>query len=311
MNWKIKCKVQNLVAGLPPSYSNAAYYWLQRQFGGLRRVNPVNQLRAGIAVCKWIEGVGRSPVGATFLEVGTGRRISTPIAFWLFGAERIITVDLNRYLKEELVKEDLAYMRENRAEIEDLFNGRIHDDRLSSLVSTTQGRGRLGDVMDLCGIEYMAPADATKLSLPSASIDFHASYTVLEHIPESGVKGILEEASRVLKDDGLLVHRIDYSDHFSHSDKSISPINFLQYDNVTWQKIAGNRYMYMNRLRVDDFEDLFESSGQKILRIESDENQAVRELLENGSIRVDKSFSGKSAVVLSITGSWIVSQRRA
>ncbi|MBE9058810.1 hypothetical protein [Sphaerospermopsis sp. LEGE 08334] len=44
--------------------------------------------------CKHIENVGQSPVGTTFLEVGTGRRINTPLGFWLLRAERIITVDL-------------------------------------------------------------------------------------------------------------------------------------------------------------------------------------------------------------------------
>ena len=32
-------------------------------------------------------------------EVGTGREIFTPIAFWLFGAKAVITVDLNKLLK--------------------------------------------------------------------------------------------------------------------------------------------------------------------------------------------------------------------
>ncbi|MFM6054304.1 MAG: hypothetical protein ACKPA7_22215 [Sphaerospermopsis kisseleviana] len=54
----------------------------------------MSRLQAGIETCKRIENVGQSPVGATFLEVGTGRRINTPLAFWLLIAERIITVDL-------------------------------------------------------------------------------------------------------------------------------------------------------------------------------------------------------------------------
>jgi hypothetical protein len=33
-------------------------------------------------------------------------------------------------------------------------------------------------------------------------------------------------------------------------------------------RYAGNKYMYMNRLRHDDFLDLFKSFGQKIIEVE-------------------------------------------
>ena len=137
MNWKLKAKIQNLVNSLPPSLSYPIYYWMQRNVGGLREdnLNPMSGLEAGIATCKRIEKIGRSFVGATFLEVGTGRRINTPLAFWLLGAERVITVDLNPYLKEELVKNDLDFIQKNKIEIQKLFEGRIFNDRLNSLLN--------------------------------------------------------------------------------------------------------------------------------------------------------------------------------
>jgi hypothetical protein len=60
---------------------------------------------------------------------------------------------------------------------------------------------------------------------------------------------------------GLFVHFIDHSDHFSHSDATISPINFLKHCESDWQGYAGNRYMYMNRLRHDDMIELIRESG--------------------------------------------------
>src|SRR3990170_3571870 len=106
MNWRLKARVQNAIALLPSSLSYSAYYWLQRHLGALRRVNPSSRLSAGMEVCKRIQNAGRSPVGSTFLEGGTGWRVNTPLAFWLAGAEKVITADLNPYLKEELVRED-------------------------------------------------------------------------------------------------------------------------------------------------------------------------------------------------------------
>jgi hypothetical protein len=69
----------------------------------------------------------------------------------------------------------------------------------------------------------------------------------------SGTEKIINEGNRILSEEGLFVHLIDCSDHFSHNDKSISRINFLQYNVTQWNKLAGNRYVYVNRLRHDDF----------------------------------------------------------
>ncbi len=70
--------------------------------------------RAGTTVVKLIEDHGRSACGSTFLEVGTGRRIGMPLTYWLLGADKVVTVDLNPYLKEELVRDDIAYIRNSR-----------------------------------------------------------------------------------------------------------------------------------------------------------------------------------------------------
>ena len=145
------------------------------------------------------------------------------------------------------------------------------------------------------------------LDIEPESVDFHTSYTVLEHIPESIVTDILREGLRVIRPGGLFVHRIDYSDHFSHSDKSISSINFLQYSNEVWARIAGNRYMYMNRLREDDFVAIYEQAGHAIYRLESYVDSNAIRLLENGQLTVDDHFADKPVKMLATTGSWIVS----
>ncbi|MFM6005613.1 MAG: methyltransferase domain-containing protein, partial [Sphaerospermopsis kisseleviana] len=94
------------------------------------------------------------------------------------------------------------------------------------------------DLLQFINVDYIAPGDASELSIPSNSIDFHTSYTVFEHIPPDIIKAIIKEGKRVLKSNGLFVHKIDYSDHFSHSDKSISAINFLQFSDSEWNRIA-------------------------------------------------------------------------
>ena len=56
---------------------------------------------------------------------------------------------------------------------------------------------------------------------------------------------------------------VDYGDHFEHNDHRLSNINFLQYSDALWRVIAGNRYMYMNRLRHDAMLTLFQRASRK------------------------------------------------
>ncbi len=311
MHWKLKSKIQNAIALLPSSASYAAYYQMQRRFGGLRRVNPVRKLLAGIETGKLIIEQGWELDQKTFLEIGTGRVILVPLAYWLMGAKKTITIDLNPYLKEELIAESLEYIVNNEVEIRDIFGSLLNQPRFDDLLRYAKTANfSTGAFLDLCQIDYLAPSDATDTKLPPQSIDFHTSYTVFEHIPGDTLKQILQEGNRIIRDNGLFVHKVDYSDHFSHSDRNISPINFLQYSDDQWDKYAGNRYMYMNRLRHDDFIDLFESVGQDIVEVQTSVSQRAQQLLQNNDFPLNAQFQTKSKETLSISSSWIISQKK-
>jgi SAM-dependent methyltransferase len=310
MHWKLKSKIQNAIAFLPSAASYEAYYWIQRYFGGLRQASPTSRLIAAIETWKRIQRQERSPEGKVFLEVGTGRVPLVPISYWLMGAGKTITIDLNPYLREELVVENLRYISDNKDEISTLFGSLIDEGRLDALADLgSQSKISIANLFDLCQIVYIAPGDAANTNLPEQHIDFHTSYTVFEHIPPNILADILREGNRIIKNNGLFVHRIDYSDHFSHSDTSISAINFLQYSDSEWEKLAGNRYMYMNRLRHDDFLALFKSSGQKIVEVEPNIDRRSEELLKTNDLSLDDRFSSKTKEILAISGAWIVTQK--
>ena len=312
MHWKTKATLQNAVSRLPSESSYATYYWLQRHFGGLRRINPVERLQAGIETWKQIEQLDHDPINKIFFEVGTGRVPMTPLAYWLMGAKGVIAIDLNPYLKAELTKECLQYMADHVEEIQALFGPRLNQKRFDALrYLQRQNDFNLQSLLDLCQITYIAPGDAARTGLSPASIDFHTSFNVFEHIPRDVLMAILAEGNRIISDAGLFVHRVDYSDHFSHSDTHISPINFLQYSDAKWNRYAGNRYMYMNRLRHDDFLALFGSNGHKILATEPAIDKASLELLSEGRLNVDARFGDKAVEVLATTASWIISSKNA
>jgi hypothetical protein len=262
MNWRTKAFIQNAISKLPSKLSYAAYYRMQRRFGGLREVNPTTRLQAGVEVVNRIEAQGLSVEGKTFFEVGTGRMVALPMALSLCGAKEVITVDLNPYLQHTLVSEQAQYMKGHCDEIRTLFGAHTakpeFEDKLKAIFET--GLSDVPELLERLGIRYLAPADATTLNL-STPVDYHVSFTVLEHVPPTSLKAIFVQGLKQLSDGGLFIHHIDFADHFARTDSSITTVNFLQFTEKEWLRFAGNRYMYHNRLRVDEFREVIEDSG--------------------------------------------------
>jgi len=150
-------------------------------------------------------------------------------------------------------------------------------------------------------LQYLAPADAADTGLPDASVDYHISTTVFEHIPGVDIKRILKEAKRILKKEGMAIHFIDLSDHFQHQDKSITSINFLRYSEKEWDKIAGNEFAYCNRLRASDYFELFKEAGFDVCCKETTVDDEARKNMENGFM-VDEGFRDYNVDDLCVTG---------
>lgn len=310
MNWKIKSWVQNFIASLPSALSYSAYYWIQRHFGRLKSSIPLHRFKAAAEMWRLILSLGMNPNGKTFFELGTGRVPNIPITIWLLGGKGTVTVDLNPYLKEDMLLESLDYMFNNKEEIKKILDPFLVTDHFNELeMLWRSGKASMNSVLEFCNIEYIAPADAANLEIDNFSIDFYTSFVVLEHIPPKLIEKIIEESNRIVKKEGLFIHRIDYGDHFAHTDLKISKINFLQYSDLEWEHFAGNRYMYMNRLRHDDFLKLFQSLNQIVLIDKPDIDVGSLDLLKSNSFHLDKKFTGKSETILATTSSWLVTQK--
>ena len=310
MYWKHKAILQNGIALLPSSASYATYYWIQRHFGGLRQINFVHKLLAGIDTWKKIKDLGFDPSGKIFFEIGTGRIPLSPLAYWLMGAKKIITIDLNPYLVDELIMESIRHISNQKKEIEDVFGPLLVKRRFDRLLAFSRNSSfSTKEFLDLCRIDYIAPGNAAITGLASVSIDFHTSYTVLEHIRPDLLKNILEEGNRIVRKNGLFIHKIDYSDHFSHSDEKISAINFLQYSDNEWKRYSGNRYAYVNRLRHDDFINLFQSVGHHILAAETCIDRRSQKILRKGILKLDERFNKKPEEILSVSDALVASRK--
>ena len=270
----------------------------------------MSKLLAGIETWKKIREMGCEPSEKVFLEIGTGRIPLVPLAYWLMGAKKTITIDLNPYLKEELIRESLKYISEHKEEIHYVFGSLLEKKRFDHLLAFSRNPNfSTREFLDLCQTVYFAPGNAASTGLASLSIDFHTSYTVFEHIMPEVLKQILEEGNRLVKSNGMFIHQIDYSDHFAHSDEKISAINFLQYSDDTWKRYAENRYAYVNRLRHDDFISLFQSVGHRILAAETCIDRCSQKILRNGIFKLNERFNTKSEEILSVSDALIVSRK--
>jgi len=146
----------------------------------------------------------------------------------------------------------------------DIINNSI--DSINSL--TNQANSPIKSIEDLessFGIKYFAPYDASKTDLDSSSIDVCVSSHTLEHIPKQSIIDIFKELKRVLKPSGYISALIDYSDHYAHTDSSISLLNYLHFDDDAWNKHNHDSH-FQNRLRHHDYKEIFENLGYEILK---------------------------------------------
>jgi SAM-dependent methyltransferase len=194
-------------------------------------------------------------------EFGAGWDLCGNIALWCLGIERQLLVDMNRHARVDLVNHVIRQYRDHG------IDGGIR--RPAEVAS-------LEDLLPRYGIEYRAPCDARAMDLADRSIDMVVSTNTLEHIPPEDISAIMRECRRLCRPQAILSMKIDYSDHWSHTDRSISAWHFLRFDDNAWRRWNPPMH-YQNRLRHSDYRRLFEDAGFDVL----EEKAVVREAGEN------------------------------
>lgn len=281
MHWKNKARIQSLIAKLPGNSKYPVYYWMQKKFGSLGKIDIIFELRKAAEIIELIESQNLSIDKKSFLEIGTGRTVNTEIGLWLCGAGSITAVDLNPYLSKELVVDTFKQIQSRSGEVAEVFSKlKVDRSRISeNLEKLVESPADFNSILKMINLNYLAPCDAAEMDMEDASIDFHISTNVLEHVPPEEIKRILKEAKRLLRPEGLLVHRVDPSDHFAHSDPSITAINFLRFSQAEWDRLSDNTFSYHNRLRVNQYYELFEKCDVEILsKFERIDENSLNEL---------------------------------
>jgi SAM-dependent methyltransferase len=175
------------------------------------------------------------------LEIGPGDSLFTTVVARSLGASRSWLVDAGAYATTDMA----TYVA--------LFNllrykGYVLPFDTDPLL--------LADVLHACNGQYLTEGVKSFTQVPSASVDFCFSNAVLEHIPKGDFARLAAELLRVLKPDGVCVHRVDLKDHLGGG------LNNLRFSEARWEGALFRKSgFYPNRIRFGEMVTLFEASG--------------------------------------------------
>ncbi len=194
------------------------------------------------------------------LEVGTGWVPTLPHMLKACGAGRLILTDIEHL-------SDANTARHARILVEQSL-GRLAE---ASDIDTQSLKANLARP----GLEdYRCPPALEQLRDHSVTLIY--SRAVLEHIPKPTIEDLFREWRRLLMPGGACIHFIDNSDHFEHTDKRLSRLNFLTVSDWAWRFACLNPQNYQNRLRHSDYLVLFRDAGYELLHSEGEPDPQAR-----------------------------------
>lgn len=147
-----------------------------------------------------------------------------------------------------------------------MFDPALADDAAKAISKFGHRYSRIASIEDLSkyNILYMAPLNIAQSGFDDNLFDCCISTNTLEHIPQDAILTIFRELKRILRARGMVSAVIDYSDHYSHTDSSIGPLEFLRYSSKEYSR-HNHLCHFQNRLRHHDYEAIFQETGFEIL----------------------------------------------
>ena len=238
INWKLKAFLYKLFQSLRLKKS---LYFIQKYITGRSKIH----IKKIDPHWKRHESSIRKNNSGSLLEIGAGKSLDQNIYFsYIFDNQLEQTViDINKMIDIEFFNE-ASLMISNLLKLK--FKGKVTNQE---------------EILSKYNIKYLAPYKLTDLS--EKKFDICVSTTVLEHFSLQDLNNFLGDVKKVLKVNGLVSSIIDYSDHYSHTDKNINSLNFLKFDEKDWLKY-NNAYLYQNRLRHQDYRKLFNNFNYEI-----------------------------------------------
>lgn len=175
------------------------------------------------------------------LELGPGDSLFTAVIARSLGASKTWLVDAGSFATMDM---------QPYAELVDYLRQQGFSVALAARPQT------LLDLLKECRAEYLTDGVRSLAHLPSNSVDYCFSNAVLEHTPKGDFALLAAELHRVMKPDGVSVHRVDLRDHLGGS------LNNLRFAGATWEgDLFRKSGFYTNRIRFGEMVALFDQAG--------------------------------------------------
>ena len=290
VNWRVKGFLFQAFDKLPLGHQ--IYYQVQKRVTKTvpRRLSPTAETascfieHAAAMKQRW----GDSLPSRRIFEFGAGWDLYGNLVLWCYGLGGQIVYDQTEYARPEEINVIIRHLAAEPPP------GAIR----IPLHEIATGPGWVDDLRASYGIAYGAPADAGRTPFPDSSFDAVVTTSVFEHLPPAAIERILRENARILKPDGVMLHAIDYSDHYSHSDGTIGGYNFLRFSDAAW-RLYSPPIHYQNRLRHSDYGRIFARHGLRAAFVRR--HVPAHAPGEISALRLHASFRDRSVEELSPT----------
>tara|TARA_B100000768_G_C11281737_1_gene379019 strand:- start:2754 stop:3632 length:879 start_codon:yes stop_codon:yes gene_type:complete len=185
----------------------------------------------------------------TMLEIGPGGSNLSSFIAHLKGFSRSVLIDIEPLHKNVLKNSEDNF---NKIKFDLLDSKKFHPDESFKIIG-------FNDI----NYEHMSEGSSSLEKLPSNSIDFLWSHSVLQHIHINALNKLLKEMHRVLKPEGIMSHKIDLKDCIAYG------LNNMRFsDNVWHSDLFFNSGFYTNRIRKDELLNYFILNDFEIIKEE-------------------------------------------
>ena len=195
----------------------------------------------------------RIPRPRFVFEQGTGWHGSEVLAFYLLGAERIVTVDTSRWLRKGSLDQTARTLIQNKNELRPAYQAYLGSEMhvfTARLKALEEMDGDTSQLIERGTVEYVVDKNLTWVPKGFDQFDLVFSNSVLQRLPVSDLKVFLQSKRNVR---ARHVHRIDCADFQAMRNKRLHKLEYLFVDEKAWNSWTSKYLNYQNRLRSFEF----------------------------------------------------------
>lgn len=274
-DYRVKLLAQKMISFLPGQLG----FWTNEKIvrltqGYLPEDYYKKRIQKGVQNMYALQGQNFSFINANILEMGTGWHAVDLILFYLFGAQKIVSIDHHCHLDIKVIDTVLKVITtENFIDKSNVVDKALWNSRIQILKKLQQADLSLDAFLSTIQCQFFKrpSANSTDVFLEN-KIDLWYSESVLHRIP---VRSLEESTAHICKnllsEKAYFFHRLDQKDINAqgHVDKSLWKFDYLKYSDLIYNKLITCRFNSQNRLRESDFIQLFKKNGLTILDVQS------------------------------------------